>query len=380
MSEYQYYEFRAIDKPLDAKAMAALRRITSRAEITPTSLINEYHWGDFKGDPDRLMVQYFDAFLYFANWGTHQLMMRVPCDAIDVKAVKEYAVPHRVAVRTAGKNVILDFQSPDDCYEEEWREWALGSLLPLRADLMAGDLRCLYLAWLSAVQYEDLDDDEPEPPVPSGLQKLSGPLSEFADFMYLDHDLIETAAGVSGPAPKGPVEADQTAWIAALPEAEKNDILVRVAKGEGARLGAKLLARFRREHTHPAGGVVAHASRSAGELRQLYETEREVRMRRREQQAARAKERAERKQALQRVKHLDSLAGKEEKLWSEVDQLVATKQTDNYKQAVKLLKDLFDLARRGTDDTFSERFREMRARHSSKSALLRQLKAAGFRT
>jgi hypothetical protein len=60
MSEYQYYEFRAIDRPLDDKARAALRRITSRARITRTSLVNEYHWGDFKGDPAKLMVHCFD--------------------------------------------------------------------------------------------------------------------------------------------------------------------------------------------------------------------------------------------------------------------------------------------------------------------------------
>src|SRR5207302_10622823 len=63
MSEYQYYEFRAIDHPLDKRAMGELRAITSRATITPTSLVNEYHWGDFKGDPDKLMDRYFDAHL-----------------------------------------------------------------------------------------------------------------------------------------------------------------------------------------------------------------------------------------------------------------------------------------------------------------------------
>jgi hypothetical protein len=61
VSEYQYYDFRAIDHPLDEKDMAALRAISSRAEITPTSLTNVYNWGDFKGNPDRLMDRYFDA-------------------------------------------------------------------------------------------------------------------------------------------------------------------------------------------------------------------------------------------------------------------------------------------------------------------------------
>jgi len=47
MSEYQYYEFQAIDKPLDKKAVQALRTLSSRAQITPTSFVNEYNWGDF---------------------------------------------------------------------------------------------------------------------------------------------------------------------------------------------------------------------------------------------------------------------------------------------------------------------------------------------
>jgi hypothetical protein len=34
MSEYQYYEFTAVDKPLNEKDMQALRNLSSRAQIT----------------------------------------------------------------------------------------------------------------------------------------------------------------------------------------------------------------------------------------------------------------------------------------------------------------------------------------------------------
>ena len=51
MSEYQCYEFVALDRPLIAKEMAELRGISTRAEITPTRFWNEYHWGDLKADP-----------------------------------------------------------------------------------------------------------------------------------------------------------------------------------------------------------------------------------------------------------------------------------------------------------------------------------------
>lgn len=48
MSEYQYYEFQAIDRPLDRAAQEALQSISSRASITATSFANHYEWGDFK--------------------------------------------------------------------------------------------------------------------------------------------------------------------------------------------------------------------------------------------------------------------------------------------------------------------------------------------
>ena len=48
MSEYQYYEFLSIDAPLDAKQMAALCALSTRADITSTSFTNVYQWGDFK--------------------------------------------------------------------------------------------------------------------------------------------------------------------------------------------------------------------------------------------------------------------------------------------------------------------------------------------
>jgi hypothetical protein len=46
MSEFQYYEFLAIDRPLSAPERKRLRGITSRATITSTRLVNTYEpWG-----------------------------------------------------------------------------------------------------------------------------------------------------------------------------------------------------------------------------------------------------------------------------------------------------------------------------------------------
>ena len=48
MSECQYYEFLAIDRPLTADEIAEMRALSTRATITPVSFTNEYHWGNSK--------------------------------------------------------------------------------------------------------------------------------------------------------------------------------------------------------------------------------------------------------------------------------------------------------------------------------------------
>ena len=75
LSEYQYYQFQSIDRPLTDRQMGELRAISTRADITPTSFVNVYHWGDLKARPLDLMKKYFDAHLYVANWGTRCLML-----------------------------------------------------------------------------------------------------------------------------------------------------------------------------------------------------------------------------------------------------------------------------------------------------------------
>ncbi len=61
MSEYQYYEFLAMDRPLDERGMAELRAISTRAAITPTHFSNEYSYGSLKANRDELLERYFDV-------------------------------------------------------------------------------------------------------------------------------------------------------------------------------------------------------------------------------------------------------------------------------------------------------------------------------
>jgi hypothetical protein len=79
VSEYQSYEFVALDRPLTPAEMAKLRSISTRAQITPTRFFNEYHWGDLKADPAELLARYVDVHVYFANWGSRRLMFACRC-------------------------------------------------------------------------------------------------------------------------------------------------------------------------------------------------------------------------------------------------------------------------------------------------------------
>jgi hypothetical protein len=90
MSEYQYYEFQAIDKRLTDKDKQEIKKLSSRVQPTDTTASFEYSYGDFRGDPYKVLLTYFDAMLYVANWGTHQLMFRFPKGAIPSHIMEQY--------------------------------------------------------------------------------------------------------------------------------------------------------------------------------------------------------------------------------------------------------------------------------------------------
>ncbi len=203
MSEYQYYGFLAVDRPLTAAEQAEVRRLSTRARITATSFTNEYHWGNFRGDPRQMMRRYYDAHLYLANWGSRQIMLRLPRALLSPKVAGRYSVEGHVDVMTTPGSVILDLTSEDDSGEwEEGAEDSLPAIAGVRPELAAGNLRGLYLAWLSAYgawerdegAFGDDDEEVREPPVPAGVGSLTAPQRALADFLRLDPDLLAAAA------------------------------------------------------------------------------------------------------------------------------------------------------------------------------------------
>jgi len=379
VSEYQYYDFRAIDHALTKTEMAALRAISTRAVITTTSFTNHYEWGDLKADPLKLLEKYFDASVYVANWGTREFHLRLPQERVDFKQLKSILPGKSAHVRSAGKFVIVSFESEVES-DDDWDDgtgW-MGSLVSLRSDLLRGDLRCLYLGWLHSVECHEFSEDTLEPPVPAGLRELSAPLDSFIEFLGIDGDLVEVAASASAPLKEGPSRKELATWIQGLPENEKDSLLIDFLSESSERCRLELLQRFRREN-----GVAAnHGAIERRTVKDLLTASRARADERAKQLSAKRAADAAWKKAkdeADRVVYLEGLAKREKAVWKQVKAYIEKRQPKDYERAVNLLVDLHELAVRQGDETgFQLRMEELRKTHAAKSAFLRWLAKANL--
>ncbi len=370
MSEHQYYEFQSLDQPLSSADQTYLRGLSSRAFVTATSASFVYNYGDFRGDPEKVLERCFDMMLYVANFGARRLMFRFPKKLVNPEVFKPYCVKHCISVSTTEKSVILDISMNG----EDYNTWidddgvSLGGFVDLRADLLQGDFRALYLAWLRSGFSEDTAADPEEmvePPVPPNLKKLSSALQELADFFMVDEDLITAAATESASAQvtSEPIEE----WLSALSDAERNGYLLRAINGE-THIGAELLLHLRTQYGQNKTPTGTDAKRTLAELIEVAQNKQKAR----EQKEHQAAEKAERKR-------LEAIALKAETLWTEVSRLIDLKQASLYDQAVVHLKDLRDVAvMQGTAHAFGDRLLNLHKQYSNRPGFITRLRNAGL--
>ncbi len=379
MSEYQYYEFRALDRPLDERELRKLRSLSTRGEITPTSFVNTYNWGDFKGDPDTLMEKCFDAFVYVANWGTRRLAFRLPRTLLRSKSLSACCRGESLRSRRAGEFVVIDFFTEKEPGDWEEGEGWMASLIALRADLARGDDRCLYLGWLRCAQSEELDEDDIEPPVPPGLKSLSESLEAFVDFMDLDVDLVEVAASESEQAATPATRDELAAWLQTVSVEEKDALLVDAVLNVNLQTGAEALRRFELSRGVHRNSKAKANRRTVEELLAAAEKRSDERVRQTKERR-KAEEAREKREAVEaRALYLDQLAERQEAAWKKVTTLIQTKKPGNYDLAVGLLGDLRDLAeRRNEVAAFQSAVKQLREVHATKPSLLGRISEAGL--
>jgi hypothetical protein len=387
MSEYQYYEFVAIDRPLDGHEQAEVRALSTRARITATSFVNEYHWGDFSGDPDMLMEHYYDAHLYVANWGTHRLMFRLPSGVLGPDVVEQYCSDGLLTARTTPGSVVLTVTSEDDSGDFDLvddPETMLPAIIGVRAEMVAGDLRPLYIAWLGArTAWEDDDytpdledeDDDLEPPVPPGLDFLTAAQQALAEFLRIDDALLDVAARTSVPRDEITDEPQPVAtWVAGLPTPEKDRLLARVIQGDGPQVQAELQRRLRSD---TPSKTPESPRRRVVDLFDDAERHRAEQWRQATARRAETEARQEASRAAARERRLDELVRAGDTAWSRVEEMIATRKPRDYDSAVALLVELQALAQRdGHFDAFTLRTIEIRRVHARKPSLIERLDRA----
>jgi hypothetical protein len=380
MSEYQYYEFLAIDRPLTKNEMAELRALSTRATITPVSFINEYNWGNFKADPEKLMERYFDAHVYVANWMTAIFMLRLPIEALTKETAKAMEVPYILDFKATRSHWIITWSLEEsEDYDRFGMEDAYGwmaRLAPVRDELLRGDLRSLYIGWLAAVSREIMDDDAMEPISVRGLGQPTAAQQALAEFLEVDPDLL-AGAGMGRPAAAeaeiSAQEMDQ--WIDGMPGEEVKSILKQLLEGKGQQAERYIRNRFASWQRSSQSGNNQSPRRKVGQLRQNAQKAREVRLEKEKQdQKQREIKRLEKRKA-----YLKKLSSDFPKAWALVKEPVERGSGRGYDEACSILVDIaaaYDLF--ATKKQFQKELKKFMAGHLRRKALIQRLVKAGI--
>jgi len=258
--------------------------------------------------------------LYITNWGTRQLMFRFPVNAIPADVISAYQYAGSMDWSTVNKYSILNIEfNPEEGGDGEWIEGqgTLPGIVQVRNDILRGDYRLLYLAWLKFAHYEldvlEEDKDLTEPSVPPNLQSLSPALRNFIDFFDIDPDWVAAAAQTSSET--GKMDAKLSSSIDRLPELEKHDFLERLLNRE-PHLDIALVNRLRKiSGTDKVEWPISERRT----IRQILTASEMIGQQRLEMEKQKAES--------VRSKKLDNIAQQQEQLWARIPSLIEQKKS-----------------------------------------------------
>lgn len=378
MSEYQYYEWQRLESPLTMDEQNAVEALSSHIEVSAMQASVSYNWSNFKYNSLTVLAKYFDAYLYFANWGSYDLAFSFPKGLIDADALEVYFDEEHVNIREIEGKLVLKFEKRDDeGYGGDYSEQNhLSTLSRLRDDIIQGDHRALYIAWLNAMVaaswwYEEDENDpenfynDPEPPVPAGLNELSLPLRTFMDAFEVDPFLVAAAAERS---PRL-VPLKKTAFdsaISKLSRQEANEFLLKIANGEAGAVVA--LQKKLRSFDKPSKSQ-QFKPRTIGEL-----------FKRAEELEKNEKERLVAEKRKKHIARMEKLEKEEPKLWQDVERLLTGgAKAKLYDEATAILEKLHELAEfKGEGVRFQTQIRKYADQYSRRPALLARWERKGW--
>ena len=372
MSEYQYYEFAALDGPISDEGLRYARGCSSRAEVSRVRWQNTYTFGDFHGSVDKLL-KYYDAHVYIANWGTVRLGLAFPEGVVTPDALQPYLrggerYEDTLTIKEIGNRHIVWWERNEEGgWWDTGGEGLIDQLMGIREELMRGDYRALFLGWLANFNPEEWQDAKDGavlmPPIPTGLNHLSPALTKLIEHFPVDPDALAFAAGLSRGGTSERVS--MAAVLEKLPVSEMRALLARVAEGGGPGVMAEL-----NRLTYPRVQIpVGQAMRCTDFAGKTIEA-REGRLKK----EAAAEAAKQQRQAEQRKQRLASILQRADGIWSRLGALINQKIASVYDQVATQLQELRDAYAQASDSgSFQRKLGEFRVQYSNRPAMLRRI-------
>lgn len=344
MSEYQFYEFVSVDKQLSSDEMDQLRSISTRADISSTRFCNTYNYGDLKAQPEELLLRYFDAFVYASNFAFQRFLIKLPKECFNPGFLKPYfpGDGYQCSFK-AKKNVwLLEFTySNENGYDDDgWvdGEGWMGRLLSIRNELIKGDYRSLYLAWLAEIEHleriDELPDNLIEPPVPAGLGQLTASQSALCEFLKLPAHIVKAAARGIADTDTPELEELVSQWLTHQPFEQCKLMLKELLLDETGVVRSKQVATIVQNHNDSASSELSSKQgqpRTVSDLKQDAEAI---------QQKMIEAERLKRQKVLE--KHIEEVAAREPAYWNRLEELFEQRGSysvyDEIKEKARSLK------------------------------------------
>ncbi|HEY5913694.1 MAG TPA: hypothetical protein VJA21_24160 [Verrucomicrobiae bacterium] len=372
MSEYQYYEFAAIDGPISDEGLRYARGCSSRAEVSRVRWQNTYHFGDFHGSVDTLL-KYYDAHFYIANWGTVRLVLAFPKGVITPDALQPYLrggerYEDTLTIKEIGNRLIVWWERNEEGgWFETGGEGLIDELVGIREELMRGDYRALFLGWLADFNPDEWQDPKDGavvvPPIPTGLGQLSPALAAFIKHFPVDRDALAVAAGVSQAST--PDRIPIAAILEKLSVSDMRSLLARVAEGGGPGVMSELNRLTYPRVQLPVGEGMSCVDFAAKAI--------ETRERRENEEAKTAAAQRQREAELRKL-HLAAIFRRADSIWSGLNPLMEQKIGSAYDQVATQLQELRDAyAQAGDSGSFQRKLGEFRVQYSNRSAMLRRI-------
>jgi len=379
MSEYQYYEFVAVDGPISDEGLKYARACSTRAEVSPYRWSNVYEWGNFSGSVERLL-DYYDAHVYVTNWGSLTFAVGFTPGTLDADLIRQYededaygSILQINASRKRSRQTVWWYRHDEEVLDWEDGDGLLDHLIGIREELLSGDYRALFIGWLATFDiYEVGGESEEEgagehvlivPEIPAGMKALTAPQASLAKAIQVDPDLLEAASEFSGAKDSELIPLSKV--LSKMSVIDVRAYLKRVGEGDGGRVCRELnRSRIMKRVEAPSASISGSAL--AARAREI----RDTRLRKEREKAHRNR----RKREAVRKRHLQAVYTDAKSIWGDADRLAAECRVKSYDLAAAKLKELRDSYNLSAKDAqFQGRLAEFRKRWSRRPAMMQRI-------